>query len=391
MEKFPVGKKIRKIAGVAGISILSMLPGDKSQQTTEKKINLPRKEKIEWTRSELDSDGNLREKIAFNWLKEGVEERDKKTLDFVDTSIKEFINELAYRKLNGKPTRLYSSMSDGSIIENIKDLNNELEIYKKNTESYRYENFKKVASLIKEAISYYDIGRKWILDNIQDPEYRKRLALEEKGTTIDEKVDDYINLVKNNRIGEASDQDFVLSKDIKKSYGGIDDGNISSNHIGAFYNTEKNAAYFPMDIDSITAIEYAIHEYAHKVTKADERLSLKAIELFSEAFDSLSVVTNLSGELNKDTIKSVAYFSDPTEMYARKKEFDYDLERLGVKKYGEEFTIMHYLKAIKLQKDGKLSSGSMEFIYSIKPEKILKIMNEIADIGSVQKEDKNLA
>jgi hypothetical protein len=66
------------------------------------------------------------------------------------------------------------------------------------------------------------------------------------------------------------------------------------------------------------------------------------------------------------------------------------MERLGIKKYGEKFTMEHYEKLLKLKKEGKLFDNSIEFLDRIKPEFIEQVMNTIAMNKSVQ-EDSNIS
>jgi hypothetical protein len=50
--------------------------------------------------------------------------------------------------------------------------------------------------------------------------------------------------------------------------------------------------------------------------------------------------------------------------------------KVDVKK-GEKFTFDKYLRAIDLQRDGKLKQGASEFLYCIKPKYFMRIINEI--------------
>ncbi len=78
-------------------------------------------------------------------------------------------------------------------------------------------------------------------------------------------------------------------------------------------------------------------------------------------------------------------------MYTRKKILDYDLERLGVKKYKDEFNIKHFFKMLKLMDEGKLSHGSVQFINSVKPMMLPIIMNTVAEIPKINSNESNTA
>ena len=395
MEKFPKsdkGEKIRNIVGtasIAGLSALAILSAEKSPET-KKEVNSP-KEKIEWNRNELEANESIKKEVAVVLAKQWLQE----CIHVFNRSIEDFSKEYIHRKLTGQiedypeiSTEQLGIMLNG-YIECKKSNENELKNLKDVKNLQKSDNIENVVESnvnnIKQIISNYDIGRQWVLDNINNPEYLERLKKEEEKSDPDMSKSDLrkkTEMDKLIRTTGASDRNFKLSSDISKSYG------PTNKSVGAFYNTLENKTHFPLDADSSVAVEYAIHEYAHKVTRANNFLSPRAIELFSNAFDSLSVVSNLSGVSSNDTVENVQYFSDPTEMYARKKVFDHDLEILGVKKYEEKFTMEHYLKVLNLQKEGKLSSGSNQFLYSVKPKMIIKIMNEIADVGDIKREGK---
>jgi len=407
MEKPSLGKKIRKVVGIAGLSALSMLPGEKSQKPPENNIDFSKKEKIElkkeWSRNELESNKEILEKLASVLAIESLSKRIREMQNFIpsfDEQIKQDIKKLEERKFKGESKDDYSNMSNQDILSRINSYKEYKEIiqedylteYKKlqkeNKMLYTKEVQKNVNN-IKKLIVYYDIGREWLLNNIKDPEYQKRF-IQERREDYDlsgEILRNYIERGYKERLENASDKEFVLSKDISTSsvyHGG-------GSNLEAFYDKTDKKTYYPLQTDSLKAIEFAIHEYAHKVTEYNDLMTIKSMQLFSEALDSLSLVANLIDQSDKGVFNALMYFSNPAEMYARKKVFEWDLERLGVKKYGERFTTEHYTKVIKLLREEKMSQGSLEFITIIKPKMLLRVMNEIADSSSAQKQDQNLA
>ncbi len=227
----------------------------------------------------------------------------------------------------------------------------------------------------KKLISYYDIGRQWVLDNIKNPEFVKKFTEAEHKSFSgfkNESLKKFINEKLAFMNEQASDTNYIISEDINKSYGVAGGDSIKA---GAFTDLRNNKVYFPDKLDSNNAISYAIHEYFHKVNESG--IPLESVSLFSQAFDSSSVLKNLSGRVQKDTLKNIIYFSTPTEMYSRKKQFEHDLEKWHIWKYGEKFTFAHYKRAINLVKTGKFHYNSEEFFYSIKPNYFEKVMNEI--------------
>ena len=110
----------------------------------------------------------------------------------------------------------------------------------------------------------------------------------------------------------------------------------------------------------------AIHEYSHASTKLkDDSVPFMARATFALAFRK--GLDGLDG-----------YFGNPEEMLARKKELDYDLEKLGIKKYGEKTTDEHVDKILEAYKKNLLSTGSMQLLDRIKRGNIKEILDDIA-------------
>lgn len=408
-QKSPLGKKILQAAGIVGISAMSLLPSEKFEKT-QQVDKTSDKNLIEWTSQELRTDQTQKE-VASDLAKEEIfnsldlivdKEQFNQSILIIDETISEYMTELLYinsineymiPRLQTEKDNLEKSLiflKDEKIryqekLANLKNL--DMPTY---SQILKDETENQIAG-IQIALEGYDQGRKWILGNINDPEYLKRLTLElEKNDSTD--INKQAAGIQIMRRAEASDENFTIAKDIKASYAKANN-DTPNNNVSAFYKHDEDEIYFPLNASSKKAIDYAVHEYAHMITKANKEMTPKAIQLFSEAFDSLSIVTNLSTLDKEDIIKKILYFSNPTEMYARKKQFDHDLEDLKIKKYKEKFTIKHYLEALELKRQDKLPRGSLEFLWSVKPKFIIKIMNEIAEIKQVEKpvESQNLA
>ncbi len=112
----------------------------------------------------------------------------------------------------------------------------------------------------------------------------------------------------------------------------------------------------------------AIHEGEHAITDDNKYMSRYAKNLYKEAYRPLS----------SDAKEDNEYFSNPTEMNARKRVLEYELEQKGIWKYGETFTKDHLKKAIELMNQDKLSEGTTDFLKRIKLKNLPKIMNTIA-------------
>lgn len=390
MEKFGknIGKNMRKVAMV-GLSVLSMSPKVmKAQDFKSADFDNFLKNKKEWTRSELKSNETSRRVLA-SFLAEDIfskKEEYKKNTEEIILSLKR-----ALEFLSNKPQTPKN-------LEHKKDLERKLEEHQRGLRVLEnLEKNKEIPSTlveekindIQKIISYYDIGRQWVLDNLKDPIYIKRFKQENKESFPDmstTELEEYIKKEISLREKQASDDKFLISKDIESS------SRDKGRNLEAFYNPDNDKVYLPVnDNDSLRAINNIIHEYSHKITKANEFLSKKAIKLFLEAFSDSSTISHFRFTTDiGDISKIINYFSNPTEIYARKKVFEYDLERLGVKKYEEKFTMEHYKKVLELQSEDKLSKGSNEFINIIKPQMIEKVMNEIAGIDYQKEQTKNI-
>lgn len=111
-----------------------------------------------------------------------------------------------------------------------------------------------------------------------------------------------------------------------------------------------------------------IHEIIHGLTKA--KTTRKEARVFKKSFKKAD---------EKESEHRVGYLASPVELIVRKQMLDIEMEKLGIKKYGEKFTEDHYKKILELKKENKLSQGSIELIDHIKSENFPKIMNELAE------------
>lgn len=87
----------------------------------------------------------------------------------------------------------------------------------------------------------------------------------------------------------------------------------------------------------------------------------------------------LKGSYKKIGDKEDKYFNDSTERLVSKQILDRELEKLGIKKYGETFTDEHYKKMMEHYRKGRLSEEAEDFIRRTKPKDFKKIFNEIAE------------
>lgn len=143
----------------------------------------------------------------------------------------------------------------------------------------------------------------------------------------------------------------------------------------AYYTKGTNKITLPYTIDfndkeSLRFLyESIIHEISHEFTIGNIGIYGQTKDILTNSF------TSVIGEKFKQTM----YFSCITELIVRKNILDLEMEKLGIKKYGEKFEKKHYETLIRLEDEDKLSKDSKEFIKHIKVENFIRIMNEIAE------------
>ncbi len=227
----------------------------------------------------------------------------------------------------------------------------------------KYEELK---SEIQNAYAVGDEQREWLHNVVKSNEYKKRLS----GELDDTQTFDMNYKIRKNKI---TDKDYdVIPRDTLTNN---PDGSV----LGSYDSESDNVEITKKAIDRNRSTP--VHEFAHDMTFANMLLSKKALTLYTESFDQ--------SRMSQGELEMIEYLKDPTERDARKKELEFELEKLGVKKYGEEFTDDHYRKMIELQKEQQFSNGADQFIRMTKPEYFKKIMNEIAEHQTVASDEDN--
>lgn len=217
----------------------------------------------------------------------------------------------------------------------------------------KYEELK---SEIQNAYAVGDEQREWLHNVVKSNEYKKRLS----GEFGDTQTFDMNYKIRKNKI---TDKDYdVMPRD---TFTNDPDGSV----LGSYDPESDKVEITKKATDRNRSTP--VHEFAHDMTFANILLSKKALTMYTESFDQ--------SRMSQEELEMIEYLKDPTERDARKKELEFELEKLGVKKYGEEFTDDHYRKMIELQKEQQFSDGADQFIRMTKPEYFRKIMNEIAE------------
>lgn len=211
---------------------------------------------------------------------------------------------------------------------------------------------------IDRAFAHTDEQREWMANVAYSPEYERK-AIEEEGLSRKE-VEKRRKIV------------LEIDPSMSDKFNPLPKIN-SKNLVGVYYppKTPGDVGKYVADLEEMATTSppaIVVHELKHAMTEGGW-LSNKALKLYAEAFVP-------SPKIGK---KSDEYVIDRGEIDAWKGEFEYELEKNGVWKYGENFTQEHLQKALKLQKEGKLSDQSESFLNYLKHEKIPEIMNTIAE------------
>lgn len=189
--------------------------------------------------------------------------------------------------------------------------------------------------------------RRIIIEHIKTPQYLSKLVLEFNGDV--------------ERAKNVQKQRLENMNSVKTHF--LPSGLVRNKTV-AFYEGDMHAVVLPEEKDSDSNISNR-HEYFHASTRADLGISKKTKEILKNSYEPLRT-------------KMDKYYSDCSEMLVRKQGLDLEMEKLGIKKYGEKFTQDHYKKLLGFYKKRKLSEDSRQFMETVKPEYFEKIFNEVA-------------
>lgn len=162
-----------------------------------------------------------------------------------------------------------------------------------------------------------------------------------------------------------------LNEELKKRLNGqkLPGNSIKAN---GFYDPASHETFVSFD-DSHGALT-SLHELLHASTRGVEGITYRTKNTLVNSYENQGFLRGLI----KD--KKDEYFSDPTERLVRKQILDRELNKLGIKKYGEEFTKEHYREMMEAYKAGVFSYNVNDFIKRTKkdPKIFMQIFNEIA-------------
>lgn len=236
----------------------------------------------------------------------------------------------------------------------------ELELF---TLEKELENIEKNLN-IDTVVSFIDSSRTWLLNNIASKEYLKKLV-EGEGLSMKDAV-----RLQTERFSRVFNMPYEINPDWK---------DVSR------YRHNEDHEYIEFDAYDVARypVTNALHEFEHSATDAHLLISEKAKELYASAYvgdkEFWRIVNMPVAELAQ-LVPDPESFNNPSEMDARKKVLEYDMEKLGVKKPGEIMTREHYVKLMELFKQKRLDHNSMQIILLTTEEGLIRILNEVASI-----------
>jgi len=364
--KDSIGDKIKKWAKIGAVVGLGYMGGDKLEEKTrvsylEDNLKENREHKIDSIIEVQKKEGHFQD----------YEEILHDTYTNIERTEKEIV-ELKNR------SGFYKNVDDEYASKKLRKLKEDIEYLKKDVMAQALSMSPDSAKKeIERAYSKYDEQHRWLNEVVHNDEYKNRLKNEIGPEDI-------------KKFGENASEDVLFTRKHllnSKDYNVLHGEDVSFDAMAHFMPGEELVelpSNPPQGSESV-----GIHEFAHDITYGGEGMTKKAKDLYTNSFN----IDGAKEYLGKyATGENIIYYMGPTELDARKKVLEYDLDKLGIKKYEEEFTEDHYKKALELMKDGKLSRNSEEFIKMTKPEFFLQIMNEIAENKvATQEDNKNFA
>lgn len=266
--------------------------------------------------------------------------------------------EFPVRAVITNPTELAKALDAGVVIKERKQSE------KQEKPETSTEKAQRISQLYSEAYKAYDKQIDWVGDNMHSPEYKRRMIEHEGMTEADhEKRKELFGAVKDIYSVEddvsTSYKEHTLSEDqtFNKDF-----------YAGVTGYTMPQTGEIHLSVSRYRKHADGVHEAKHSSTRNGALLSSYARNLYTRSFQPQRAFS----------ADNLEYLKDPDERNARKGELEYDMERLGIKKYEEKFSGEHYNKLMEAKKKGLLSQGSVEFLDTTNPLYLDRILHTIA-------------
>ncbi len=149
---------------------------------------------------------------------------------------------------------------------------------------------------------------------------------------------------------------------------------LGINGAAGHYEPKDHIIGLPNDRDNYIV---GRHEILHASTRGVYDMPESTKSILKDSYQK--------SETRKDT-----YLNNATEILVRKQALDFEMDKLGIKKYGERFTKEHYEKMMEHYEKGDFPYDINDFIETTKPEYFEKIFNEIADADNPQEQQEQV-
>lgn len=199
----------------------------------------------------------------------------------------------------------------------------------------------------------------WLLNYLKSETYKRKAYAE--GLT-DQDIHERVQRLENTPI---------FRRDVKHFKDGSDGFTSLGSYNGKPMPTISVATANPDNVPSTV-----VHEGEHSATNGDNGLSKRATALYQVSFNKNNKYAN--------TGKYENYLKDYTERDARKRELEFEAEKLGIIKAGQKIREVDYQKIMDAYRQGKFGYGANQFIETTKPEYFIQVMNEIAANQEIQ-------
>ena len=353
-----------KIVGLAGLIALGGAVADEVYEHNPDHIKFKQELSSEKSRSEGYHYLSEVKKDTINYLSDDFVSRVALTMKGQDFEYliksQDYLSTFGNSKLEGRDSVVFetqkSMFSDDFSREKQKLTNEEKKLAK---------------DKIIDILSIIERAKLEVIKHLEGEEYLDKLAREmnisKKAAKEHQKV----------RVDNIKNISYELTTDMK-IFGNTDGFGY------AYYLSGTNKITLPYNInlkdneEKEYLYEAIVHEILHESTMGHKGLSGIVEKDLKESFKSKK------NESKKDS----SYYSDPCELIVRKQILDLNMDKNGIKKYGDKFKEEHYQKLLKLKEEGKLSQDEDDLIDHIKSDEFSKIMNELAENTNDNSTDK---
>ena len=215
---------------------------------------------------------------------------------------------------------------------------------------------------IENVTNFINSSRVWLLDNISSDDYLIKLTEGEGYSLQEAKKIQSERLERIRNIPTSIDPSYLSMSGYRPVELGADRDSISFN--------AYDVARYPTN---------PLHEFEHANTRVIYGMSNKAKELYRMSLlndeELKKIIQNHPNIFPEETVD---YWKNFSELDARKKVLEEEMEKLGIKKRGEIMTEEHYLKLKKLFEEGKLDHNCEQIILITTKEGLIRAINSIA-------------